>query len=90
MVWTFVGLLASAACRGVRRGLRHRARAVRGVGRGCFRVELGELVAIHRPQIRVRSSQGLVDTMRAGLQGGGKEVRLVCGPALPVVGGMCP
>ena len=74
MVQTFVGLPAFVACGGVHRGLRHYARAVRGVGQGCFEAKCGKLVTIYCPQIEVHPSQGLVDTTRAGLRGGGEGV----------------
>ncbi|GMN45056.1 hypothetical protein TIFTF001_014240 [Ficus carica] len=90
MVRLFAGLLTPIARRGVRCGLWHHTLAVRGVGRDCFGVERGELVTVRHRQIWVRPSRRLVDTTRVGLWGGGEGVGLMRGPALPVVGGMCP
>ncbi|GMN39500.1 hypothetical protein TIFTF001_008726 [Ficus carica] len=85
-----LGLPASVACGGVRCGLQHRACAVKGVGRGYFEAEHGEFVVVRCPQIQVYPSQGLVNTIRVGLCGGGEGVGSVRGPALPIVGGVHP
>ncbi|GMN54673.1 hypothetical protein TIFTF001_023808 [Ficus carica] len=90
VIWPFAGLPVSVARKGIRHGLRHYARAIGGVGRGCFGAECKELIIVCRPQIRARPSRGLVDTTKAGLRGGGEGVGSVRGPALPVVGGVCP
>ncbi|GMN41585.1 hypothetical protein TIFTF001_010805 [Ficus carica] len=58
VVQPFAGLPASVACKGVRRGLRHRACAVGGVGRGYFGAECGELVIVRHLQIRTRPREG--------------------------------
>ncbi|GMN19054.1 hypothetical protein TIFTF001_042812 [Ficus carica] len=63
---------------------------VEGVGRDCFGAEHGELVAVRHHQIRAHPPRWLVNTTKAGLQGGGKGVGLVHGPALLIVGGVFP
>ncbi|GMN52883.1 hypothetical protein TIFTF001_022040 [Ficus carica] len=90
VVRPFAGLSAIVARKRVRCSLQHCAHAVEGVGWGYFRAVCGELVAIHHPQIWAGQSHWLVDTTRAGLQGGGEGVGSVHGHALPVVGGVCP
>ncbi|GMN60936.1 hypothetical protein TIFTF001_030038 [Ficus carica] len=75
--------------KGVHCGLRHCVHAVGGVGWGCIRAEHGELVAVHRPQIRACPLPGLVDTTRAELRGSGEGVGSMRGLVLPVTGGVC-